>query len=40
MQKKYLGPSLNMVEQVFSEWDSPEEGKKVRCLVEEIRAKS
>ena len=39
MQKKYLGTSLNMVEQVFSEWDSPEEGKKVRRLVEEIRAK-
>ena len=39
MQEKYLEPSLNMIEQVFSEWDSPEEGKKVRHLVEEIRAK-
>lgn len=39
MQEKYLEPSLNMIEQVFGEWDSPEEGKTVRHLVEEIRAK-
>ena len=39
MQGKYLEPSLNMIEQVFSEWDSPDEGRTVRRLVEEIRAK-
>ncbi len=39
MQGKYLDPSLNMIEQVFREWDSPDEGKTVRHLVEEIRAK-
>ena len=39
MQEKYLEPSLDMIERVFSEWDSPEEGKTVRRLVEEIRAK-
>lgn len=39
MENKYLLPSLNLVEDVFSEWDSPEEGKMVRKLVEEIRAK-
>ena len=39
IQKKYLEPSLEMIEQVFSEWDSPEEGKTVRRLAEEIRAK-
>ena len=39
MEPKYLLTSLQMVEKVFSEWDSPEEGKTVRSLVEEIRAK-
>ena len=39
MQEKYLESSLNMIEKVFTEWDSPEEGKTVRHLVEEIRAK-
>lgn len=39
MEKKYLLPSLELVEDVFTEWDSPEEGKVVRQLVEEIRAK-
>lgn len=39
MENKYLLPSLAMVEDVFSECDSPEEGKVVRQLVEEIRAK-
>ena len=39
MQEKYLEPSLDMIEQVFSEWVSPEEGKTVRRLVEEIRSK-
>ena len=39
MEQKYLQPSLKMVEDVFTRWDSPEEGKTVRSLVEEIRAK-
>ena len=39
MENKYLQPSLELVEDVFTEWDSPEEGAKVRSLVEEIRAK-
>ena len=39
MENKYLVPSLYLVEDVFSKWDSPEEGKMVRNLVEEIRSK-
>ena len=39
MENKYLMPSLELVQEVFSEWDSLEEGKIVRQLVEEIRAK-
>ena len=39
MEQKYLQPSLEMVEDVFAKWDSPEEGKTVRSLVEEIRSK-
>ena len=39
MEEKYLQPSLEMVEDVFSKWDSAEEGKTVRKLVEEIRSK-
>ena len=39
MENKYLQPSLAMVEEVFARWDSPEEGKVVRKLVEEIRSK-
>ncbi|MBQ8159925.1 MAG: N-acetyltransferase [Clostridia bacterium] len=39
MQDRYLLPSLDLIEQVFSEWDGPEEGRKVRQLVEEIRSK-
>ena len=39
MEEKYLVPSLELVEHVFAAWDSPEEGKTVRRLVEEIRAK-
>ncbi len=39
MENKYLLPSLELVQEVFSEWDSPEEGRLVRQLVEEIRAK-
>ena len=39
MEEKYLLPSLNLVEQVFTEFDCEAEGKMVRSLVEEIRAK-
>ena len=39
MENKYLLPSLELVEDVFTHWDSPKEGKIVRQLVEEIRAK-
>lgn len=39
MENKYLLPSLELVEDVFAKWDSPEEGKFVRQLVEEIRVK-
>lgn len=39
MENKYLLPSLELVEDVFAQWDNPEEGKTVRRLVEEIRAK-
>ena len=39
MEKQYLLPALELVEDVFSQWDSPEEGKLVRRLVEEIRRK-
>ena len=39
MEEKYLQPALELVEEVFTAWDSPEEGKTVRNLVEEIRSK-
>lgn len=39
MTNKYLIPSLELVEDVFAKWDSPEEGRAVRQLVEEIRSK-
>lgn len=39
METKYLLPSLELVRDVFAEYDSPEEGNVVRQLVEEIRAK-
>ena len=39
MEPRYLVPSLELVERVFTEWDSPEEAQTVRNLVEEIRAK-
>ena len=39
MENKYLQPSLEMVETVFSQAYNPEEGKEVRSLVEEIRSK-
>lgn len=39
MEDKYLQPSLDLVEDVFARYDSPEEGRVVRHLVEEIRSK-
>ena len=39
MEEKYLLPSLELVEQVFTDHESAEEGRMVRSLVEEIRAK-
>ena len=39
MEEKYLLPSLELVEQVFTDHENPEEGKLVRRLVEEIRSK-
>ena len=39
MENKYLMSSLDLVEDVFAKWDSKEEGKIVRQLVEEIRSK-
>ena len=39
MENKYLIPALDLVEDVFTKSDSPEEAKTVRALVEEIRAK-
>ncbi len=35
MEQKYLQPFLEMGEDMFAKWDSPEEGKTVRSLVEE-----
>ena len=39
MEEKYLAPSLELVESVFTAHENAEEGKLVRTLVEEIRAK-
>ena len=39
MEEKYLRPALELVEQVFTEYDCEKEGKMVRSLVEEIRSK-
>lgn len=39
MENKYLISTLKLTEDVFTIWDSPEEGKLVRKLAEEIRAK-
>ncbi len=39
MEEKYLLPSLELVEAVFTDHESIEEGKLVRSLVEEIRSK-
>ena len=39
MEEKYLVPSLELVEAVFTAHENAEEGKMVRSLVEEIRSK-
>ena len=39
MEEKYLLPSLELVEAVFTEHENAQEGKLVRSLVEEIRSK-
>ena len=39
MEDKYLLPSLELVEQVFTDSECAENGKLVRSLVEEIRSK-
>ena len=39
MESKYLLPSLHLIEDVFTQWRDAAEGKTVRRLVEEIRAK-
>ena len=39
MEAKYLTPSLELVETVFTDHENAEEGKLVRSLVEEIRGK-
>lgn len=39
MEETYLLPSLELVEAVFTDHESEEEGKLVRALVEEIRSK-
>lgn len=39
MEERYLLPALELVQTVFTESDSPEEGSMVRRLVEEIRSK-
>ena len=39
MEEKYLVPTLELVEDVFTDHESAEEGRLVRSLVEEIRSK-
>jgi len=39
MEEKYLLPTLDLVEAVFTAHANPEEGRLVRSLVEEIRGK-
>lgn len=39
MEDNYLIPALDLVEEVFAEYDCESEAKTVRCLVEEIRSK-
>ena len=38
MEPNYLQTSLDLIETVFTEYDSPEEGELVRSLVKEIRS--
>ena len=38
MEDKYLQPSLQLVQDVFTAWENEKEGKMVRSLVEEIRS--
>ena len=38
MEEKYREPALDLLQEVFSESDSPEEGRFVRALAQEIRA--
>lgn len=37
MEPKYLAPSLDLIEAVFTVWNGPEEGRTVRALAAEIR---
>ena len=39
MEEKYLLPSMELVEQVFTDHENAQEGALVRSLVEEIRSK-
>ena len=39
IEPRYLEPSLALIEEVFTQHANPEEGRMVRRLVEEIRAK-
>ena len=39
MEEKYLAPSLELVERVFTAHENEKEGRLVRALVEEIRRK-
>ena len=39
MEDKYLLPALELVEEVFTEYENPEDARITRCLVEEIRSK-
>ena len=39
IEEKYLNPTLDLVEQVFTTHSDAEEGALVRALVEEIRSK-
>lgn len=39
MEEKYLAPSLELVQAVFTDHEGPAEGRLVRSLVEEIRGK-
>lgn len=39
MEEKYLLPSLDLVEEVFTQHENAQEGRLVRALVEEIREK-